>query len=520
MKQVLNAPIDWPGADTPTRQNIGVLREVREAVNQNGGELTTMQAGLLALMARVNPDRVRWVAMSGAQYSSIADACESITDASYEKRYTVLVAPGLYGGFEIPDFVSVIGLDTHACMIECADHYGAVRMGNETLLQNFLILSARDPNAWGICSFNKTGVRVRDVDILGEMLATPARTAQGIWVTGDSWETVLLERVTINYLGTTGWGIKMEGNATTSHLCDVHVEAFVDALYATTGGCVYLKDLWGPRIRGGLFRSKTGSYTLLVEATPDPPPNPVDVMLEGGVKLEFGHVVGLKNTAIYKASAVADFIEQNEAGSIVVDYQKQWLPMPSLSDYAWTNQGSTTCALGSHGSWIMTQPKTRASITAPSLGILRQDTPTPPYSLTARISFLASAKEFVKCGLIWRDSASGKCTSWEVSGTAAAVPYMACVDYDSVTARNASPWAFVSPLMASGGPIWLRVRDNGTLRQVYSSLDGVVWQGWFERSRTTFLTADQVGIFVDAENSATPNLDSVMMIEALTLTTG
>jgi len=107
-----------------------------------------------------------------------------------------------------------------------------------------------------------------------------------------------------------------------------------------------------------------------------------------------------------------------------------------------------------------------------------------------------------------------------IAAACASIPYLAIARYDSPTALNSTPYYFSQPLMSGGGPIWLRIRDDSTLLKFYVSSDGSEWAGVFEVSRTDFMSGgpDQIGIFVDAENDATPNLDSQMLVDAISLT--
>lgn len=51
---------------------------------------------------------------------------------------------------------------------------------------------------------------------------------------------------------------------------------------------------------------------------------------------------------------------------------------------------------------------------------------------------------------------------------------------------------------AHGGVNWIRYSDNGTNRTWYSSTDGVTFNVFKTEGRTTFLTADQIGVYLDA----------------------
>jgi hypothetical protein len=505
MKQVLNAPIDWPGADTPTRQNIGVLREVREAVNQNGGELETAQLNIELLAARVFPQQLIWVAKSGAQFDSIAAACDSIKDATPERRYTVLVAPGLYGGFTIPDYTSVIGVSRHDCMIQEDDPDGAVRMGNETLLKEFLILSVANPNAWGVVVANKTGVEINGVYILGPH-DPHTQEAQGIRVYGNDWHTVLLTDVMIDYLGTTGYGVSIEGNPVIPQNSDCHIQRmFVDSLFAgSSGGSLHIKDCFAGIIDGGKYRTNANGTALKISETG--PAKLVDVGVQGGATFQApavsnAHVVELGSyTNLHNWSAFIQSLNHSGTLSWVQRYDGVglWRRMPALADYGWINHGSSTCVANPDGSWVMTQPKRTAGV-GPNVSMLVRSFASGN-TLTARIWPCHSSEHKLQSGLAWRAS-SGKLVLVGYQ-----VGYLFVAKYDSTAALNS--W-YLSRPWPIAGPIWVALQDDGTLRKVWVSPDGYNWQGIHEVSRTDFLTASQAGLFVDANADTTADPDAI-----------
>jgi hypothetical protein len=61
-----------------------------------------------------------------------------------------------------------------------------------------------------------------------------------------------------------------------------------------------------------------------------------------------------------------------------------------------------------------------------------------------------------------------------------------------------------------GSILWLRIADNGTSRICSWSGDGFTWQAIDTQTRTDYLTANEVGFYVEAWNSTTPNFDVAM----------
>lgn len=70
-----------------------------------------------------NVAQVVWVATSGAGFTSVQAAVNSITDASSAKPYVVMVAPGVYdepGGVTLKNFVRLVGSGREVTTIRCA----------------------------------------------------------------------------------------------------------------------------------------------------------------------------------------------------------------------------------------------------------------------------------------------------------------------------------------------------------------------------------------------------------------
>ena len=165
-----------------------------------------------------------------------------------------------------------------------------------------------------------------------------------------------------------------------------------------------------------------------------------------------------------------------------------------LGDYSWTNQGSATVS-DTNGFTYLYTPAASGN----SLKILSKSK-TGNYTITMGMKPDLRAANYASCGIIFRESSSGKCVFFSFA------PYgvkFAVSKFDSPTSFNA---AYITSANYSAhdllGVIWMRVYDDGTYRVCQWSPDGFHWVDVYSVSRTDFITADEVGICVDS-NSAT-----------------
>jgi hypothetical protein len=176
----------------------------------------------------------------------------------------------------------------------------------------------------------------------------------------------------------------------------------------------------------------------------------------------------------------------------------QWGPSfpftpPVLSDFTWVNQGSATTDT-TYGGVYLSAPGAGSD----SLRILKKAAPSTPYTITiAMIPQLFNASH-AEAGFVWRQSSNGALVTSQVYwGGGVEV------------SKWSSPNAYNSDYLAVGiypfGQIqFLKMQDDGTNRIVSWSTDGQHWFQISSISRTDFITADEVGFFVNAANATYP----------------
>ena len=177
---------------------------------------------------------------------------------------------------------------------------------------------------------------------------------------------------------------------------------------------------------------------------------------------------------------------------------EQWGPVfkfadPTTQSFSWVNQsGASETTVGK--SLVLTDT------TAGGLRCRVKTAPSTPYTITAAFLAQLYPVAFPACGLLFRESSSGKLHTWCVEyTTSSSVNYWGAKNnkFTDASTFSASYTADVPIPTGHGGSVfWLRIADNGTNRIVSYSANGVTWTQRHSIGRTDFLTANQVGFFI------------------------
>lgn len=173
------------------------------------------------------------------------------------------------------------------------------------------------------------------------------------------------------------------------------------------------------------------------------------------------------------------------------------LTTPPASGWAWINQGSASVDT-TKGAVILTDP---ANSTSASNKIYKRTAPATPYTITALIMPNFVAIDFMNGGLCFRQSSDGKLILFkhDYVDSSGKTFGLSIVTASSATAEVANLKSV--RLGGIGGPLWLRIEDNGTNRKYYYSRDGQTFVQFYSEARTTYLTADEVGVYIDSRNA-------------------
>lgn len=172
---------------------------------------------------------------------------------------------------------------------------------------------------------------------------------------------------------------------------------------------------------------------------------------------------------------------------------------PSSLSWSWVNQGSATISTVGNGF---------LGLNGPGQGSLslrcrvKSLAASSNYTLTACLFFSGQLSQSLdNFGILLRDSATGKMVTltFQYSGTAGET--LALGGFAFTNATTFSTTYFQQNVWPSS-PVWLRFVDDGANRKYQYSTDGISFSTMFSHGRTTFITPDQAGFYVDPENAS------------------
>lgn len=169
------------------------------------------------------------------------------------------------------------------------------------------------------------------------------------------------------------------------------------------------------------------------------------------------------------------------------------LTEPIDGDFAWINQGGAS-VVTTFGGVFLNGPAT-AGI---SWRIRKKAAPATPYTITAGILFSGLLPDIHQFGLMFRASGAGTLHFFGVKSGGIIPPFLVSHKYSSPTVFSAS---YTEDFYAPSKLVWLRIADNGVSRICSYSPDGQNWLTFHTVGRTDFLTANEVGFAVNAENT-------------------
>jgi hypothetical protein len=166
---------------------------------------------------------------------------------------------------------------------------------------------------------------------------------------------------------------------------------------------------------------------------------------------------------------------------------------PSLASITtWVNQGGASVTTTNGGIFLL-GPATAGV----SLRCRVKTAPSTPYTVTALIVPSLMAVDFMGCGLVFRESGSGKMASIAfVHNTTWGIDVNKWTDATTFSAQYVS-----GPFQSLPSYMFFRIADDGANRISSISTDGINFRVIHTVARTDFLTADQVGFFVNCQET-------------------
>jgi len=202
---------------------------------------------------------------------------------------------------------------------------------------------------------------------------------------------------------------------------------------------------------------------------------------------------------------IGDVVRAGLTAKSLTDIEQNFLGPPFEppvdGDFAWVNQGSASVSTGDQGI-LMTTP----AASGDSFRCRVKSAPATPYVITAAFQPLSGvqASNSSSYGLLFREVATGELHTLLVYQSP--LGPMISLKMASATAASAvylSTTQNTLPIPQSKIPLmWLRIADDGANRICSYSLDGYEWTVFHTIGRTDFLTADQVGFFVNSQHAS------------------
>lgn len=181
-------------------------------------------------------------------------------------------------------------------------------------------------------------------------------------------------------------------------------------------------------------------------------------------------------------------------------YGYQFTP-PVLGDFTAINSASGSTV----GDGILLPAPSRVGTN--DFKVYAKAAPATPYTIEAVILPMAIPANYNSCGLVFRQSSDGKLSGFGPSAIAGlANGTVSVFSMTDPTTYGATP--FQTPYYCANAPVFLRIADNGTNRIYSISSHGHSWVQLYSVGRTSHITADQVGFFIDGNAT----YDSSMLV--------
>jgi len=174
--------------------------------------------------------------------------------------------------------------------------------------------------------------------------------------------------------------------------------------------------------------------------------------------------------------------------------------LPINADYSWVNQGPATISDDGDSGLLISFETGGAA--APACNCRVKAAPARPYTITARVKILYESTN--AAGILWRESSSGRLATLGVGFTGHQISSSNWTNPTSFSAHIVQKTlASLNNGLMLGGDIWLRITEDNTNRITQWSFDGIKWRTLTTVGRTTTMTADQVGFFVESGSTTT-----------------
>lgn len=218
------------------------------------------------------------------------------------------------------------------------------------------------------------------------------------------------------------------------------------------------------------------------------------VSVDGANAVQTGSYASFPSTPVTGDLFYSESMVWRYSGSVWVPFGPVYpCTDPQLQTFAWINQGTATVATTAGGIYLES-PANGVN----SLQIRKKSAPSTPYTITAYIAPAVTCAS-ASFGLCFRESSSGKMVTLWLGARGDAGGQILIYKMDSATGFNA---AYLTSIGPSPQPVWMRISDDGTNRKCWISPDGQNWNLLHSVGRTDFITANEVGFWINDADGA------------------
>lgn len=177
---------------------------------------------------------------------------------------------------------------------------------------------------------------------------------------------------------------------------------------------------------------------------------------------------------------------------------------PVSGDFTAVNGGGTSSLTTTYGGLVLADSATTGS---DNLRVYKKAAPSTPYTITAAILAVSDPTDTTPGfdgGLCFRESGSGKLHVYALTLTDSSPGDVVSVKYTNPTTFSATYHSdkFLTRRTGYAPCVWLRIADDGTNRICSAGVNGETWWQTHSVGRTDFLTADEVGFYIDPWGAA------------------
>lgn len=174
---------------------------------------------------------------------------------------------------------------------------------------------------------------------------------------------------------------------------------------------------------------------------------------------------------------------------------------PVYGDYTWVNQSVGTATAAKGGIYM---EATTDNGTAQNNMALVKTAPNTPYSIVVGYIPYWPFDPFGVFGLIWRNSGSGNYQIVRIGTSNGGSNFVQTYleNFNSPNSEQGNAFFRDFPMIGRP-PVYVKIVDDGTNRKIYYGSNPFTFPlEYFSTARTTFVTPNQVGVFINNYNQA------------------